>query len=213
MMSSIQSSEQVGAINDETQIAESELENSLLHLLQKRWSPRGFSDEPLSSETINRIFDAGRQVPSSYNEQPWRFVITDKGSEGYVRLFQCLTELNKKWVHTAPHLGVVLGKKYFSHKDKENPHRFYDCGAFMAIASLRAATLNIYIHQMAGFSTDQLEECFDFPDDFVPITMFVIGKLGDADQLPQQLQDKENPHSDRNSVFTFLFSDKWGAPY
>lgn len=192
---------------------QSDLENSLVHLLEKRWSPRAFSEEPLTAEEINGIFDSGRQVASSYNEQPWRFILTDRGSEAYTRLYSCLADLNQKWVDNAPHLGVVLAKEHFTHNDKENRHRFYDCGAFMAAASLRAAAKNIYVHQMAGFSTEKITEKFNFPDDFSPITMFVLGRLGDAEDLPEKLREKESPESDRNSVFTFLFSDKWGAPY
>ena len=55
-------------------------------LLAERWSPRAFSDEPVSSEQLGSILEAARWAPSCYNEQPWRFVVaTRSDAEGFER--------------------------------------------------------------------------------------------------------------------------------
>jgi len=188
-------------------------EKKLLELLESRWSPRSFSDEKIPIDTIVKIFDAGRTIMSSFNEQPWRVILASKGEVHYHKLYDCLVEFNQKWVKTAPYLGVVLAKKRFTKKDKPNRHRFYDSGAFMAISTLRAISLDLFVHQMAGFSTEKAIENLNVPADFEPVTMFVIGKKATPEQLPEDLRKQERKRSNRNQVDDFLFGDRWGIPY
>jgi Nitroreductase family len=47
-------------------------------LIQNRWSPRAFSDHPVSPETLRSLFEAARWAPSSSNEQPWAFIVGTK---------------------------------------------------------------------------------------------------------------------------------------
>lgn len=190
-------------------VVESDTGNALMRILNKRWSPRAFSDEKISKETLKEIFNAGKQVASSYNEQPWSVILTEKGSVAHEKLFKTLIEFNQSWVETAPYLGVVLSKKHFSDQDKENRHCFYDSGAFMAVATLRATTLDIFIHQMAGFSPGAVKTSFKIPDDYEAITMFALGKIGELEQLPKDLQEKEDPHSERQKAQDFLFFEEW----
>ena len=39
-----------------------------------RWSPRSMAGEQLDEDTIMSLFEAARWAPSSYNNQPWRFI-------------------------------------------------------------------------------------------------------------------------------------------
>ena len=47
-------------------------------LLQKRFSPRAFEDRSVAKETIRSLLEAARWAPSSFNEQPWRFIVATK---------------------------------------------------------------------------------------------------------------------------------------
>ncbi len=52
---------------------------SILEIMRSRRSVRSYRDEPLPQEQIDKIIEAGCLAPSSYNGQPWRFVIiTDR---------------------------------------------------------------------------------------------------------------------------------------
>lgn len=188
-------------------------EKNLLELLESRWSPRSFSDEKIPTETIVKVFDAGRTIMSSFNEQPWRVIFASKDDAHYEKLFDCLGEFNQKWVKTAPCLGVVLGKKHFTKKDKPNRHRFYDSGAFMAVSTLRATSLDLFVHQMAGFSPEKVTEKLKVPEEFEPLTMFVMGNIAPPEQLPEDLQKQEHKKSDRKDVDDFLFGNQWGVSY
>lgn len=189
------------------------MKDDFMDLVEKRWSPRAFSHEELEKKTIMEIFDAGRKVASSYNEQPWSFMIAKKGDKAFERMFDCLGEFNQSWAGEAPYLGVVMAKKNFDKIGEENPHCAYDCGAFMAVASLKAFELDVFIHQMAGFSPKKVYQNFMVPDGYQAITMFVLGKHGEKEDLPEDLQKKESSHSSRKEVKDFLYNGEWGNSF
>ncbi|HET7237638.1 MAG TPA: nitroreductase family protein, partial [Terrimicrobiaceae bacterium] len=47
-------------------------------LLAERWSPYSFDDRTVASADICSLFEAARWAPSSYNEQPWSFIVARK---------------------------------------------------------------------------------------------------------------------------------------
>lgn len=188
-------------------------ELTVLKYLKERWSPRSFKDTPISPEILVKIFEAGSTSMSSYNEQPWNIVLAKKGDANYQILFNCLNEFNQQWAHLAPYLGAVIARKYFKNSRKENRHRQYDSGAFMAYSSLQACELGYQIHQMAGFSPGKLMMDMKIPHIYEAVTMFVIGKPGSPDNLPTNLQKEEGLKQVRKDVTSFVFGNKWGTPY
>ena len=67
-------------------------------LIANRWSPYGFADRPVSPEDLRSLFEAARWAPSSYNEQPWRYLVATKANpEQFARLLSCLVEANQAW--------------------------------------------------------------------------------------------------------------------
>ena len=46
--------------------------------LQRRWSPRAFDPRPVERAVLLRLFEAARWAPSSFNEQPWRYIVTSQ---------------------------------------------------------------------------------------------------------------------------------------
>ncbi len=47
-------------------------------LLAKRWSPYGFQDRPVAQVDLRSLFEAARWAASSYNEQPWSFLVATR---------------------------------------------------------------------------------------------------------------------------------------
>ena len=55
--------------------------NHRIHeLLARRWSPYGFSDRAVSEYDLKSLFEAARWAASSYNEQPWRYIVATKAN-------------------------------------------------------------------------------------------------------------------------------------
>lgn len=81
------------------------------------------------------------QIESDISQKDTNDNYASKENEHYEKLFDCLGDFNKKWVQTAPCLGVVLAKKHFSVGGKIYKHRFYDSGAFMSTTTQMATQL------------------------------------------------------------------------
>lgn len=48
-----------------------------LDLVNKRQSVRGYLEQPVEREKIDRCLEAARVAPSACNSQPWRFIVVD----------------------------------------------------------------------------------------------------------------------------------------
>ena len=57
-------------------------------VVKTRRSVRSYSQYSVPNEKLNKIFEAVRFSPSSYNLQPWKFVVV-RSSEGKKKLFSC----------------------------------------------------------------------------------------------------------------------------
>ena len=59
-------------------------DHAIHELFAKRWSPYAFSDRPVPEEDLRALFEAARWSASSFNEQPWRYIVaTRKDPEGF----------------------------------------------------------------------------------------------------------------------------------
>ena len=179
-------------------------------LLQKRWSPRSFSDKMISRESIERLFEAARWAPSTYNEQPWAFIIGTNEDEHYRQLQECINTHNRKWAGKAPLLGVVLAKRYFGLDRRDNKHYMYDAGLAVSDMIVQATYMNFYAHQLGGFHPDKVIENFNVPGDWEPICMLAIGYLGDPEELPEGIVERDKDERYRKTIDEFVFGVEFG---
>jgi nitroreductase len=188
--------------------------NGVLDEIQKRWSPRAFADRSVSAEDLRQLLDAARWAMSSYNEQPWRYVVATRDDrEGYDRVLGCLNEFNRSWAKTAPVLMLGLVHTSFSRNGKPNRHARHDLGAASAFLTLQAARLDLYVHQMAGILPDVIRDTFDLPQDVEPVTGLAVGYLGDPDDLPEKLARREREERERQPLSDFVFdAAAYGTP-
>ncbi len=80
-------------------------------LILNRWSPRSFTGQELSDKELFSLFEAARWAPSSYNNQPWRFIYAKRNSSHWNLFFNLLADGNKPWCANASVLVVVASKK------------------------------------------------------------------------------------------------------
>jgi hypothetical protein len=98
-------------------------------LILNRWSPRSMTGEELDDDIIMSLFEAARWAPSSYNNQPWRFIYAKRNSKYWNNIFDLLAEPNKVWAKDAALLVVVVSSKNFEHNGKYSITHQYDAGA------------------------------------------------------------------------------------
>ncbi len=159
-----------------------------------RWSPRGFSGEPLTEREVHTLFEAARWAPSCYNEQPWRFVYATE-PQARARLAACLVAKNRAWAGGAPLLMFLLARRHFQKTGAENRHAPYDAGAAWMALALQARKLGLYAHAMAGFNPDKAYEALGVSrEDTLVMTAIAVGRRGDASGLPEDLRLLESPN-------------------
>lgn len=178
-------------------------------IIKKRWSPRTFADKPVEKEKIQRIFEAGRWAPSSFNEQPWRFMIGFQGDATWGKLHECLVEFNQLWAGKAPVLLLAIGNTK-SVKGGKNAVYEYDVGQSMAYITFQLEEEGLVAHQMGGFSKDKAIELFSIPDDHTPVAMMAIGYHGKLESLNKDFQEMEKAPRDRKALSEIVFADKFG---
>jgi len=180
-------------------------------LILERWSSRAYSDKAVAGADLKTIFTAGAWAASSYNEQPWRFVIGQKregaADEAYTKIFSALLPVNQSWAKEAPVLYASFAKKTFSKNGQPNKVALHDVGAASATISLEATALGLHTHGMAGFDAELLRASFGVPSDFDPVACWTLGYAGDPANLPEHFQASEQQPRDRKPLREFLFSD------
>ncbi|MBA1201454.1 nitroreductase family protein [Pseudomonas capeferrum] len=166
-----------------------------------RWSPRAFSAEPISEQTVLTFLEAARWAPSAYNSQPWRFLYARRDTPNWERYLGLLNEFNRSWVRQASALVVILSKTTFTAPgaSEESPalwHTF-DTGSAWGHLALQASLSGWHTHGMAGFDQALARRELKIPEGYDLHAMIAIGKLGDKASLAEGLQARELPSSRR----------------
>ncbi len=184
----------------------------VLPVILHRWSPRSFADRDVSPADLKAIFEAVRWAASSFNEQPWRFLVGTRGSDTYQKIHSILGEFNQLWAKTAPVLILGAAKTTFSHNAAPNVVALYDLGAAGATLCYQAAEMGLFTHQMAGFDRDAARRVFGVPEDYIFGSVIALGHQGEPEQLtnPQMLAQETAPRQ-RKPLSEFVLS-AWGVP-
>ncbi|MEQ8220300.1 MAG: nitroreductase family protein [Arenibacter sp.] len=190
-------------------IADSDYE--IFALLKQRYSPRIFKDKKITGQHLHQLFEAVRWAPSSNNQQPWRFLYAEKGSEAYGKIIDHLTDSNKLWAKNAPLLMLTAYKKE-TEKGKENFHALHDLGIGLGAMTVQAQYMGIAMHHMAGLDYKEAQHIFNIPEEFHIVTAIALGYYGgELDDLPQKLQEKEISERQRMPQNQFAFKNSWGT--
>lgn len=180
-------------------------------LLAKRWSPYAFADRPVAAEDLRALFEAVRWAPSSYNAQPWHYLLaTRENPEEFARLLSCLVEPNQAWAKFAPVLALGISRLNFSHNNKPNRAALHDLGLASAQLLVEATARGLVVHQMIGILPERARELYQVPEGYEILTGLAIGYQGDPKTLPEGMQERDAARRPRKPVREFLFSGSWG---
>ena len=183
-------------------------------LIARRWSPRAFEPKALSREQIGALLEAVRWAPSSFNEQPWRLIVAERGdAAAFEAMLGCLLPGNQTWAQHAGLLMVSLAKTRFKRNNRENRHAFHDVGLAMGQLGIQATALGLHLHQMAGIDLDHIRQTYALPDDCEPVAGVAVGYAAEPESLPEGLAERERAPRQRmalkDMVFTGTFGQSW----
>jgi nitroreductase len=180
-------------------------------LITKRWSPYSFDSRSVTDEDLRSLFEAARWAPSSYNEQPWNYIVAKKENpEEFQRLLSCLVDGNQVWAKAAPVLALGIAKLRFARNDQPNRAAIHDLGLAAGNLVVEATARGLWVHQMIGILPDKARETYAIPEGYEPLTGIAIGYAGDPKALPEGLRERDLARRPRKPLKEFVFGQKWG---
>jgi nitroreductase len=183
-------------------------------LIRSRWSPRNFSSRNVSDQDLRTIFEAARWAASSFNEQPWRFLVAKKSdAEAFQKFLSLLVPANQAWAKNAPVLIFTAGKRTFSHNGSPNVYGLHDAGQALANLFLQATALGLHAHGMGGFDRDRARAELHIPDDYELGAAVALGYLASADEFPEHERALQLQKRQRKPLREIVFSDSWDQPF
>lgn len=169
-------------------------DHSINSIFVNRWSPRSMNAEEIDDDVLMSLFEAARWAPSSFNNQPWRFIYAKRTSSDWTKFLDLLVEGNKIWAKDAGVLIVIISRKNFEYNEKPSITHQFDTGAAWENLALEASIRGIVAHGMQGFDYQKAKDILNIPDSFDVMAMIAIGKRGPRDKLPPKLQQAEYPN-------------------
>ena len=208
-------------------------ERQFIEIVRGRRATPAFSPSPVHGEDLKRILEAGLEAPSSYNMQPWRFVVV-RDPEQRRRLRAAA--MNQEQVEQAPVVIVACGNTEGWREDLEEvirigrDHGFNeesrierkrknvpaDLGSHPNIAmwvtkqTMIAATTMMWMAEALGYDTGPME---GFYEDQVREVLGIPEHVRVIFLLTVgHLQGEDSKHPGRLPASRTVFSERYGQP-
>jgi len=188
-------------------------DHPIQQVLAERWSPYGFEDRPVSEADLRSLFEAARWAASSYNEQPWNYLVATKDNpQEFERLLSCLVETNQAWAKAAPVLVLGVVSLQFAKNNKSNRAAVHDLGLAAGNLLVEATARGLSVHQMIGILPDKAREVYHIPEHYETWTAMAIGYKADPAKLADALKERDLAPRQRRPLGEFVFTGQWGQP-
>jgi nitroreductase len=188
--------------------------HSILPVFIERWSPYVFEPRAIEREKLLSCLEAARWAPSSYNEQPWTFILAERNETAeFERILECLVEANRAWAKNAGVVILTVVSKVFSKNGKPNRAAEHDIGLAAGNMVLQATALGLQGHQMIGIEAANARATYAIPESHEALTAIAIGypavvKPNSTDPLAQ----RDAARRGRKPLSEIVISRTWGRP-
>ena len=179
------------------------VDHPIHELLQQRYSPYAFDpDRAVSAADLAALFEAARWTMSSYNAQPWRYVVgvKERSQQLWEKIHSVLVEGNQPWAKNAPVLALGVVEHHFEHNGKPNKAALHDLGAASAYLSLEATSRGLCVHQMIGIEPEKAREVFALTGSLEPVTALAIGYPGEPHHVAEEYAKRDQRLRERKSI-------------
>lgn len=180
----------------------------LIQPIKNRWSPRVFAAQPIPPEILQSLFEAARWAPSSYNAQPWRFIVANRHEDlkGFEKLANLLYPKNKAWAQHAPVLFLSLAE--VETERGINRHAWHDVGLATGNLLAQATAHDIFSHQIGGFHRELAIEELQIPKGFEPVAMVALGYRDEAPDV-NGIPERDPAERNRKHLSDIVFTNNW----
>jgi len=166
-----------------------EADQEINPLIYTRRAWRALSTESVSKEELTRLIEAAHLAPSCFNNQPWRFVVA--AGERLAKVKEALPGGNY-WAKLAPAIVAVASHRDLDCKLSDGRDYFlFGCGLAVENLVLQATQMGLIAHPIAGYDPLKVKEALEIPEDYVLITLVVVGRRGDVGTLSEKHREIE----------------------
>ena len=187
----------------------------VLDVISNRWSPYRFEPREIENEKLIQCFEAARWAASSFNDQPWSWIIAKReDNDEFQRALSCLLEANQAWAKNAGALIFTVIRPSFAYNQKPNRVALHDLGQAACQLSLQAVALGLQAHQMAGVNLSRVRAEYGIPDEHQPETAIAIGYPDSSEPTNDEAKDfhqRDSGDRQRHPLNKQLYSGKWGS--
>jgi len=191
-----------------------QVSSEILSVIRDRWSPYAFDGRTVAVADIEQSLVAASWAASSYNEQPWYFLIAYREeSAEFERMLSCLLDANQVWAKFASVLMLTVSQESFSRNGTPNRVHQHDLGQAAAHFALQATAQGLAVHQMAGIHISKIRTEYQIPEGFVPQTAIAVGYAAEKPAVGQEeLIGRDQATRQRKPLSQFVFKGRWGTP-
>ena len=175
-----------------------------------RWSPRMFDPNAvLGAEQLVAVLEAARWAATWGHRQPVRFIVGLRDDDTFAKI----TELLKRGNRYATAAGALIMVCSDEGEDERTArYAAVDAGAAIAQLTIEAVSRGLVAHPMAGFNADGALEVFGIPAGVRPVAVVAVGSLGDYDNAPPEIVERDAQGRERISLEEVAFTGTWGTP-
>ena len=139
--------------------------NPVTDLLLSAWSPRNYTEVPVTDQQIDMIIQCGIKAPSSRNGQPWHFTVL-KNEAMMKEIISNITPGNV--------IIIVSGKVSQSGATPE-----FDCGLTTQNMFVAATSMGLGARIYGGpiAAAREKKEALQVPEGFTPVIMLRVGNI------------------------------------
>ena len=151
--------------------------------ITSRRNVRSFTEQPIGTEDLHRILEAGRRAPSSRNLQPWDFVVvTDRAQ---------LQELSKVWIGAGHVAGAATAIALITGPAEGAGHRDeFDLGQATMAMMVTAADAGIGSAHSSVGDQDLARQLLSLPADHTCAYLISLGYPADRPLAPISKPDR-----------------------
>jgi nitroreductase len=173
-----------------------------------RWSPRIFDETTaLTTEQVTAVLEAARWAATWGHRQPVRYIVGVRGDDTNTAISESLKRGNS-YAKAAGALVLVCADE--GEDERTARYAAVDAGAAIAQLTIEAVSRGLIAHPMAGFNAERAREVFGIPEGVRPIAVVAVGALGDYDNAPPEIVERDAKGRDRLPLEEVAFAGRWG---
>lgn len=178
-------------------------------VIRTRRAYRSLAPITITQKLISDLAESTQLAPSCFNKQPWRYVFVY--DPPILKKMHAALSPGNEWAKEASLIVAIFSKKDYDCVIGKREYYLFDVGMATGFLILRATSLGLVAHPIAGYSPSTVREILHIPDYMNVIALLIIGKRSKIihKSLSAKQRNVENKRPLRNPFPSFVFHNRY----